>query len=292
MPHLTTVPVQALPPAGPPIPLVCDSPHSGTDYPPDYGFAVAIEELRRLEDTHVQWLWDSVPRVGGTLVHALFPRSYIDPNRDERDIEPELLSEPWPDELRPTARTLALGNGLISRLTPGREAIYARRLSVREVAHRIERCWQPYRQAVAQALARASLASPGGGYWHLNLHSLPGNVYERLGRAAPGPLADIVLGDLHGASCGAALTDAVTQAFRRRGYTVALNEPYAGQDLLRAFGDPARGRHSLQIELNRAIYLDERTRERLPRAHAVRDDIAAALQEIASHIRAACAATP
>ena len=128
-------------------------------------------------------------------------------------------------------------------------------------------------------------AAPQGPRWHLNLHSMPGNAYERLGRVAPGPLADVVLGDLNGQSCSAAFTGLVAGAFRQLGYSVAVNEPYAGQDLLREFGAPARGHQSLQIELNRAIYLNEKTRELLPRANAVREDLADVLCEIAAHIR-------
>jgi N-formylglutamate deformylase len=113
---------------------------------------------------------------------------------------------------------------------------------------------------------------------------MPSNAYERLGRVAPGPLADVVLGNLNTQSCSAAFTELVAGAFRQLGYRVAVNDPYAGQDLLREFGVPARGHQSLQIELNRAIYLNEKTRELLPRANAVREDIAEALCEIAAHI--------
>lgn len=277
------MPVQVLPPVQSAIPLVCDSPHSGTDYPPDFGYAVAIEELRKLEDTHVHWLWDAAPRSGATLVHATFPRSYIDPNRSEHDIEPALLAGEWPGTANPAARTLILGNGLVSRLTPNRHAIYARCLHSHELAHRIEHYWRPYRRALKQAFEKVAGRGPR---WHLNLHSMPSNAYERLGRAAPGPLADVVLGDLQGQSCGAEFTELVAAAFRRHGYTVAINEPYAGQDLLREFGAPQRGHHSLQIELNRAIYLDERTRELLPHATHLREDIAEVLLEIAAYIRA------
>lgn len=276
-------PVQVLPPAAPAIALVCDSPHSGTAYPADFGYAVALSELRKSEDTHVQWLWDAVPRVGGTLVQATFPRSYIDVNRHTQDIDVQMLAEPWPGEVNPSERCLALGNGLVFSHTPSKTPIYARRLTAREVAHRIEQYWRPYRQALVQAL---DTASDGERYWHLNLHSMPSNAYERLGRVAPGPLADVVLGDLHGRSCSADFTAVVAAAFRQRGYRVAVNDPYSGQDLLREFGHPAHGRESLQIELNRALYLNEQTRELLPRATALRDDIAEVLDNIAAHIRA------
>ena len=283
-------PVQVLgPAAGTAIPLVCDSPHSGTDYPPDFGYAVATGDLRRCEDTHVHWLWDAVPQVGGTLVQATFPRSYIDPNRDVQDIHPAMLADPWPGPTAPTARTLELGMGLVPTHTPARQPIYARRLAAHEVAHRIDHYWRPYRQALAEAL-EAAAAGPEGARWHLNLHSMPSNAYERLGRVAPGPLADVVLGDLHGESCDGEFTRQVAQAFRQRGYTVAINDPYAGQALLRTFGAPARGHQSLQIEINRALYLNEYSRELLPQAHRLREDIAGVLHDLAARIRLSCAA--
>jgi len=275
-------PVQVVLPSQAAIALVCDSPHSGTDYPADFGYAVATAELRQCEDTHVHWLWDAVPRVGGTLVHATFPRSYIDANRHESDIDVTMLADAWPGHAAPTARTLALGNGLVSSHTPTRQAIYARRLPAREITRRIEHYWRPYRHALAQSL---DAAGRQGSRWHLNLHSMPSNAYERLGRVAPGPLADVVLGDLNGQSCSAAFAGLVAGAFRQRGYSVAINDPYAGQDLLREFGAPVHGHDSLQIELNRALYLNEQTRELLPQAHAVRQDIAGVLHEIATHIR-------
>lgn len=275
-------PVQIVLPAGPAISLVCDSPHSGTDYPADFGYAVPMAELRKSEDTHVHWLWDAVPRVGGTLVHATFPRSYIDVNRHERDIDVTMLADAWPGEVAPSERCLALGNGLVFSHTTAKTPIYARRLTAKEVAHRIESYWRPYRHTLTQVLNAAAARGPR---WHLNLHSMPSNAYERLGRVAPGPLADVVLGDLNGHSCSAAFTEWVAWAFRWRGYTVAVNDPYVGQDLLREFGDPARGRESLQIEVNRGIYLDEQTRELLPRADDLRADIADVLQDLAAFIR-------
>jgi len=274
--------VQIVLPAGPAISLVCDSPHSGTDYPADFGYAVPMAELRKSEDTHVHWLWDAVPRVGGTLVHATFPRSYIDVNRHERDIDVTMLADAWPGEVAPSERCLTLGNGLVFSHTTAKTPIYARRLTAKEVAHRIESYWRPYRHTLTQVLNAAAARGPR---WHLNLHSMPSNAYERLGRVAPGPLADVVLGDLNGHSCSAAFTEWVAWAFRWRGYTVAVNDPYVGQDLLREFGDPARGRESLQIEVNRGIYLDEQTRELLPRADDLRADIADVLQDLAAFIR-------
>ena len=271
------------------IPLVCDSPHSGTHYPADFGHAVDRAALRRSEDTDIDALWSGVPAAGGVLVCATFPRSYIDPNRDEADIDLSMIDGPWPHAVRPSARCLELGNGLMWRNTPEHLAIYTRRLSVAEAALRIEEYWRPYRQALAAQLESA--AALHGGYWHLNLHSMPSNAYERLGLPAR-PLADVVLGNRHGTTCDAGFTDLVADAFKARGYSVAVNDPYEGVELVRLAGHPARHRHSLQIELNRALYMDEGTRERLPRFDTLKADIDHVLAAVRTYVEAMAGALP
>ena len=271
-------------PLGTPLALVCDSPHSGTDYPADFGHALEMQALRQCEDTHVERLWDAAPRVGATLVQANFPRSYIDPNRAESDIDAAMLDGRWPGVVEPSPRCLEHGNGLVFSQTPEHRAIYARRLGVHELHARIEGYWRPYRQALAQAIDTSRQRH--GHCWHLNLHSMPSNAYQRLGLPADRPLADVVLGDLHGRSCHAQFRDLVADEFRRHGYRVALNDPYAGQDLLRRFGDPAGVCDSLQVEINRALHLDERTRAPGPGFERLRSDIARILEAIAQQLRA------
>jgi N-formylglutamate deformylase len=272
-----------------PLPLVCDSPHSGTDYPPDFGHAIERAALRRSEDTHVDALWQRVPAAGGTLVCARFPRSYIDPNRSEDDLDVSMIGQPWPGDARPNPRALALGMGLVWRRTPEHRDIYDRMLGVAEVQNRIARYWRPYRAAVADAIASA--AARDGGCWHLNLHSMPSNVYERLGLPAR-PAADVVLGDRHGSTCEAAFTRCVRQAFEAQGLSVALNDPYEGAELVRVHGDPARQRHSLQIEINRALYMDEATRERSRGFAPLQGAIAAVIERVAAFVAARAAALP
>lgn len=266
------------------IPLICDSPHSGTAYPGDFRFAVDLADLRRCEDTHVEALWADVPAVGGTLIHARFPRSYLDPNRARNDIDGAMLSEPWPEEAKPSAPCMNLGNGLVFSKTTTFKDIYDRRLSVAEVQRRIETCWQPYRRALGDAVRQA--LDTFGRAWHLNLHSMPSNAYERLGRTSTVPLADVVLGNLHGQSCSPDFTACVAGAFRSQGYSVAVNDPYAGQDLVREHGRSGSGCDSLQVEINRKLYLDEDTRQPLARFTQVREDIGRVLSEIASGLRA------
>ena len=265
------------------LPLVCDSPHSGTRYPDDYRCSVDHAALRMGEDTHVDRLWDHAPELGATLVRAHFPRTYIDPNRALSNLDTSMIDGPWPGEARPSERTLTLGMGLVWRQTPARLPIYDRLLRVDEVQHRIDTCWRPYHLALHAACGQA--VARWGACWHLNLHSMPGNAYERLGLPARRPLADFVLGDLAGTSCEPAFRDHVHAVIREHGYDVAVNDPYDAEELVRLHGRPAQRRHSLQIEVNRALYMDEATREPNAGFERLRADITSMLVEIARFVR-------
>ena len=269
------------------LPLVCDSPHSGTCYPADFGHAIAKDQLRYGEDTHVERLWDHAPEVGATLIAAHFPRTYIDVNRSLGDVDPGMLDGHWP--LVPSAKT-ALGMGLLWRQVRAGAPIYDRKLSIDEVKRRVEQCWRPYREALREAAERALAAF--GACWHLNLHSMPHDARERLGIVSPAPLADFVLGDLRGRSCDPEFLLLVQQAIEAHGYRVDVNDPYAGQELVRVMGEPREGRHSLQIEINRSLYMNEATRE--PNAHFehLRADLASVLEEVARYVRMRCARKP
>ena len=253
-------PVEVWQPTGEPLPLVCDSPHSGTAYPLDFGHAVPLALLRRGEDTHVHRLWASAPAHGATLLAATFPRTYIDPNRHETDLDPGQIEGAWPVPLAPGPKTRQ-GLGLVWQCiskdgvaTP----LYARRRTVAEVQHRIEHYWRPYHAAL-QAAIDASVRRFGG-VWHLNLHSMPGGVYRRLGRTDAPPLADFVLGDRDGTTCAPQFLHLIGETLRGFGYTVAYNEPYKGVELIGRIGQPHLHRHSLQIEIRRPVYMDEDTR--------------------------------
>ena len=267
-------------PRGGHVPLVLDSPHSGTDYPEDFGCALPVDLLRQAEDSYVDELYATGPDVGATLISARFPRSYIDPNRSLLDIDASLLDAPWPGPAVPSAKT-ARGIGLIWRVLDSGESIYARKLGVEEVKRRIVRYHQPYQRAVKDALDRAHRHF--GAVWHLNLHSMPA-VSGAISEEGPGKLrADFVLGDRDGSTCEAAFTALVAESLRAMGYQVKINDPYKGVELVRAFSDPGAGRHSLQIEVNRRLYMDERTRARTAGFDELKGNLSRLLEQVAHY---------
>jgi N-formylglutamate deformylase len=271
-------------PEGEALPLVCDSPHSGTKYPDDFGYTIPFERLRAGEDTDVHVLWESLPSVGATLLAAEFPRAYIDPNRDADDIDPEMLDAPWPGPVNPGEKT-RLGIGLIWRDAGqgGRTPIYSRKLTVAEVQRRIATYHAPYHAAMRQAIEAAYARH--GAVWHLNLHSMPANSYEGLGIQTDKKLADFVLGDRDGTTAAPEFTQMVAQALRSRGFRVAINDPFKGVALISRLGRPAERRHSLQIELHRGLYMDEATCERNAGFGALQEALAGVAQDIAAYVR-------
>lgn len=246
-----TAPITLTLPATAALPIVVDSPHSGTDYPADFGSVLHGLALRQGEDTWVHELYASAPAHGATLLAANFPRAYIDPNRSLHDIDAELLAEPWHGPVQPGPKT-KLGIGLVWRLMDGKP-IYARKLPAAEVQQRITRCWQPYHDALQQALDDAAARWPQR--WHLNVHSMPDESYRKLGLPEK-PLADFVLGNLDGSTCDEATMALVEGSLRGAGYSVARNDPFKGVEIIRASGQPQRGWHALQIEVKRSCYMD------------------------------------
>jgi N-formylglutamate deformylase len=239
-------------------PLVLDSPHSGVDYPEDFAPACEMAVLRKAEDTHVEKLYAFAPSLGVAWIEALFPRSYLDANRNTTELDVELLQETWPDPVESDPAALAkvrLGKGLVWRLTDDGVPLYDRKLSVAEVRGRIERCWQPYHAAVADAIAAAHARH--GYSIHLNCHSMPA-ISASHATNFPGLVhADFVIGDRDGTTAAPALSAWLCEQLRGFGYSVEYNHPYKGVELVRRYGEPARDRHSIQVEINRKLYMDE-----------------------------------
>jgi N-formylglutamate deformylase len=239
----------------PEVPLVLDSPHSGEDYPDDFDHAPPRAVVRLAEDTHVARLYASAPRHGVALLEARFPRAYLDANRSLADIDPDLLADGWTEPLAPSRKT-AQGIGLVWRVARDGAPMYARKLRRAEVEARIERCWRPYHAELARLLDER--VARFGAVWPVNCHSMPA-VGDANADDAGRERADFVLGDRDGSTCEPAFTQLAAATLRGWGYSVAINDPYKGVELVRLHGRPAERRHSLQVEIKRTLYMDEVT---------------------------------
>jgi N-formylglutamate deformylase len=265
-------------PPGEAIPLVLDSPHSGSAYPEEFAFCCPLAVLRRAEDAYVDELYDTAPGYGATLIGALFPRSYIDVNRAPDDLDPGMLDGPLPDCLQPRPVTRV---GLVRRHAQPGVPIYDRKLNPDEVLARIERYHAPYHRVLDGSCERLHLAF--GAVWHINCHSMPSYGPPR--EVRKGVYADFVLGDRDGTTCEPDFTDFVARFLRGLGYDVRINEGYKGVELVRRQGRPAEGRHSLQIEVDRALYMDQKTLEKLPGFGRLKADLAGLVAAISGFIR-------
>ncbi|WP_354370815.1 N-formylglutamate amidohydrolase [Variovorax paradoxus] len=241
-------------------PLVLDSPHSGTVYPEDFRPVCDIATLRRAEDTHVEKLYAFAPAMGAAWIEAHFPRSYLDANRDTTELDTALLDGPWTEPLSDDPRVLSkvrLGKGLVWKLTDEGLPIYDRLLTVDEVRGRIDSCWRPYHAAVAQAIDDAHARH--GYSIHINCHSMPAIAGSHATDFPGLAHADFVIGDRDGSTADPALSKKICEHLREQGYSVDYNHPYKGVELVRRHGRPAENRHSIQIEINRKLYMDEAT---------------------------------
>lgn len=274
-------PYRLLTPRADPIPLVCDSPHSGSVYPQDFQTLLPASVLRSAEDAYVDELWQSVPQHGGTLLCAQFPRAYIDVNRELDDIDPNILAEPWTSDVKPTEKS-RLGYGLFWHSMDG-QPMYDRKLWVGELENRISSYYEPYHQALWKAIDHA--VEHYGMVWHLNLHSMPSNSYAVLQQDQGKQLADFVLGDRDGTTCDPTLTGIIEDYLRGCGYTVARNDPFKGVALVARVGRPAELRHSLQIEVNRKLYMNESNFEKTDGFTSLQRDLDGLLAHLQKFIR-------
>jgi N-formylglutamate amidohydrolase len=243
-------------PALPQCTLVLDSPHSGFAMPPDFRSVRTGAELRDGEDCFIDELYLPATASGVPLLAAQFPRTYLDPNRHAADIDPEMLGEPWPHAHQPSGKA-RIGKALLWRTLDDGRPLYARALTVAEVQHRIDHYHRPYHQAL-QGLLDATHARFGVVH-HINCHSMNA-VSGSMGEGGAGVArADFVLGDRDGSTCAPEFTAFVREHLAALGYEVKVNDPFKGVELVRAYADPAAGRHSLQLEINKRLYMDDQT---------------------------------
>ena len=270
-------PVQALQP------VVLDSPHSGYRFPTDFDAALSEFDLRDGEDCFIDELWLPATTKGIPLLAAQFPRTYLDPNRHAGDIDLALLNTPWPHAHQPSGKA-SIGKALIWRTLDDGRPIYTRPLTVAEVAARIERYHRPYHQALRELMDRAH--AQFGQVFHINCHSMNA-VSGTMGEGGAGQArADVVLGDRDGTTCAPEFTVFVRDELAAKGYDVKVNDPFKGVELVRAYSNPAAGRHSLQLEVNKRLYMDEATRQRHDGYARLQADLMALLDAITARFGA------
>ncbi|WP_395699431.1 N-formylglutamate amidohydrolase [Aquabacterium sp.] len=264
-------------------PLVFDSPHSWRDWPADgTPTSAPASAVKTSWDAFVDELWAEALDGSAPLLAARFHRAYIDANRPRDDIDPALLAAPWPGPLNP-GPTSRRGMGLIRRLALPGVPMYTHLLSVEDVSGRIERCYDPYHAKLA-ALVEAAHARFGMSV-HVDCHSMKstGNAMNvDSGAARP----DIVVSDLEGRSADPFLVRWIAASLGSLGYRVQINHPYRGEELVRRHGRPASGRHSVQIEINRALYMDEARFMRHAGAARLVRDLASFVRQLAAGLSA------
>ncbi|MBI1272530.1 MAG: N-formylglutamate amidohydrolase [Alphaproteobacteria bacterium] len=236
----------------PRIPLVIDVPHSGRTYPADFAYSCPFPMLRQTEDAYVDELVVGAVDMGATVIVAQFPRAYIDVNRAEDDIDPMVIDGQWSKPLRPTERTLH-GLGLVRRMCKAGVPMYQKPLPMAEVETRLNQFYRPYHRVLERTLR--NLSKQAGHVWLINAHSMPSSWPTAEGGAQRRP--DFVVGDRDGQSCDPAFTRSCAHVLRDLGYSVDVNDPYKGVEILRRHGRPHEGFHALQLEISRALYLDE-----------------------------------
>jgi N-formylglutamate amidohydrolase len=248
--------VEVLTPGEASSPLIFASPHSGRDYPSELlkNSRLDRHSLRQSEDSYVDLLFDEAPLFGAPLLRALFPRAYVDVNRSRDELDPRMFADDVPKTADSRSSRVIAGLGVIPRIVADGQDIYGRKLYYLDARRRLAACYDPYHMALRELIdsARARF----GFAILIDCHSMPsaGGAPFRPGE----PRIDFVLGDRFGSSCAPSVVRFVEDSLAGFGYQVARNAPYAGGYVASSYGRPRSGVHALQIEINRALYLDER----------------------------------
>ena len=239
-------------------PVVFNSPHSGRIYPRAFLSSAKLDlaTLRRSEDSFVDDLVAGVVPQGHPLVRVHFPRCYVDVNREPYELDPRMFDGRLPSFANTRSMRVAGGLGTVARVVGDAQEIYHQRIPIDDALRRIEGLYKPYHRALRRLLTRVH--RDFGAAVLVDCHSMPSTAGAKDDR----PRADIVLGDRYGTSCVPMVSETVEATFRELGYAVSRNKPYAGGFITEHYGNPAAGLHSIQIEINRALYMDERRYER------------------------------
>jgi N-formylglutamate amidohydrolase len=248
-------PFEILAPASWTAPAVFNSPHSGRNYPESLLLATKLspDALRKSEDCHIDELFSPCVDLGAPMLRALLPRAYIDLNREAYEFDPRMFEGELPGYMNAASPRVAGGLGTIPRLVAEGEEIYRSKLPLAEGLARVETVYRPYHRALKALLDE--VMEKAGAVLLVDCHSMPSTPASQ----PRGRLPDVIIGDRYGASCPEEITHFVEELFRAEGLTIARNAPYAGGFITQNYGSSTFGQNALQIEINRALYMDERT---------------------------------
>ncbi len=250
-------------------PFVFNSPHSGAFYPDRFLALSRLDRqaIRRSEDCHVDQLFAGAAALGAPMLAANFPRAYLDVNREPWELDPRMFADGLPPFANIRSARVAGGLGTIPRIVGEGQEIYAARLPFAEALSRIDAIYKPYHQRLRSLLSATHSAF--GRAVLIDCHSMPASI--RLGENGVRP--DFIVGDRFGSSAAPALSEQAIAILADLGYTVAHNKPYAGGFITEHYGRPGRGLHAIQVEVNRGLYMNERTYHRTSGFEALADDI-------------------
>jgi N-formylglutamate amidohydrolase len=267
-------PIETIEPVRLSSPLVFSSPHSGSTYPERFLAASRLDPLilRRSEDAFVDELFLPCVALGAPLLRARFPRAYLDVNREPYELDPQVFEEPLPEFANTRSLRVAVGLGTIPRVVGDAQLIYKRPMSIFEGLGRIETLYRSYHERLRALIERAR--SRFATAILLDCHSMPSNAADVSG-------LDVVLGDRYGASAAPSVVEILEATLRTAGYRVRRNKPFAGGFITEHFGVPGDGVHAVQIEIARALYLDERRIVRTERWTTLRHDLFGATKALA-----------
>ena len=257
--------------------VVFASPHSGSEYPAAMLRETVLSDhaIRSSEDAFVDRLFDCAPEYGARFIKAAAPRAYVDLNRSPDELDPALIAGVRHKGHNPR---VASGLGVIPRVVANGRSIYRGKLSMAEVQQRLDNFWHPY-HAQLQSLLDAAHVYHGQSVL-IDCHSMPHEAVDSVARTGI-RRPEIVLGDRFGAAASGAVVDRVEAAFIDQGFVVARNAPFAGAYITQAYGRPSRGQHAVQVEIDRALYMDEARIRPKADFEAIRGALRSAIQSIA-----------
>lgn len=274
-------------PAGAPAPLLVDVSRSGREYPAEFRSPLPFTEVHDNVSMYVEELCEAAPKLGATLLFALFPNTYIDTNRNAGDIDESLIEGKWPGPIVHSDFTQR-GLGLLKRLSRYGTQMQERKLTVAEVRHRLDAYHEPYHQELARLLA--AFRSHFGAAWQLSFHCM--SAIGAPTHADPGKeRADFCVGDVHGTTCTSEFLNFVVATLRGLGHSVSVNFPYYGGELTRRHSDPDHGINSIFIEINKRMFIDTKTFRRTEGFEGTRRSIEVLLAAVVAHARSAASPT-